>query len=52
MKRDKSIIFFLLILVGIIWLSVSRIKWPITLDQGWSQPVAVTGSRDTIWEWL
>ena len=52
MKHDKNTILILIILVGIIWYSVSRIKWPIALDPGWSQPVSVTSSSDTIWDWL
>jgi hypothetical protein len=44
-KHGKNTIFILIILVAIIWYAVSHIKWPIALDQGWSQPVAVTGTQ-------
>jgi hypothetical protein len=35
----------LILLVGIVAFWVSRTRWPIPLDQGWSQPIAVTGTQ-------
>jgi hypothetical protein len=45
MKPDKKTIFLLILLVGIVVLWVTHIKRPIPLDQGWSQPIAVTGTQ-------
>lgn len=45
MKLDKKTILLLLLLVGIVAFWVSRIRWPIPLDQRWSQPIAVTGTQ-------
>jgi hypothetical protein len=45
MKRNKNTILLLILLVGIVVFGISRIKRPIPLDQGWSQPIAVTGTQ-------
>jgi hypothetical protein len=48
MKPDKNTILLLIILVGIVWLLINRVSHttrPIPVDNGWSQPIAVTGTQ-------
>ena len=47
MKLDKGTIFLLVLLVGLVAFLVSRVSTRrlIPLDQGWSQPIAVTGTQ-------
>jgi hypothetical protein len=45
MKHPFKTILLLVVLVWIVVFLVGRIRWPIPLDQGWSQPIAVTGTQ-------
>jgi hypothetical protein len=46
MKRTIKTILLLVVLVWIVVFLVGRIRWPISLDQGWSSPVRVTDTED------
>lgn len=52
MKTDKSAVFLLIVLVGIVAFLInhyiSHVERPIPLAQGWSQPVVVTSSKDSL----
>jgi hypothetical protein len=46
MKHHINAILLGILAIGIVAFYISHIRWPIPLDQGWSQPIAVTGTQN------